>query len=92
MKNLNDARVAKALGWKYGWDKDSRNMEWKLNGEFKWLEEQPPPFTTSLDAIVAEIDSRQVRPFCLEWLEKKNLNPWLAENVCLALLACLKRK
>ena len=65
MKKLTDEVVAKALGWKnLGSRKIGSVIEpithkgwWYPNGDF-FSYATPPPFTTSLDAIVAEIEAR----------------------------------
>ena len=73
MKKLTNEIVAKALGWK---NLGSRKIGsvikpithkgwWYPNGDF-FSYATPPPFTTSLDAIVAEIEAREVT--------------WLVEN------------
>lgn len=62
MKKLTDEDVAKALGWKYeGAGKGNPPVWWKgVPPELAHRGIKPPPFTTSLDSIVAEIEARQL--------------------------------
>jgi hypothetical protein len=59
VKKLTDEIMAKALGWES--KRIGRKRSWRRNQDFSWtIGEPPPPFTTSLDAIVAEIDARNL--------------------------------
>lgn len=55
MKKLTDEKVAKALGWKV---MDRHPTLWRNPEDFREVTEELPNWTTSLDAIVAEIEAR----------------------------------
>ena len=90
-KHMSDESVAKALGWR-------RRRDWK-NAWVKPSGKRPgfahtkvPPYTTSLDAIVAETEARgkNCKSWCLRWIEEEMLDPWHPLACCQALLAYLK--
>ncbi len=64
---LTDAKVAEGLGWEYQWHEpvygpgSTRRCGWYY--EKKFMCEIQPRFTTSLDAIVAEIKKRELTWF-----------------------------
>ncbi len=55
---LTDQKVAKALGWVHKYPCSGRKCEWRKPGSVGL--HKMPPFTTSLDAIVAEIEAREL--------------------------------
>lgn len=83
MKKLTDEAVARALGWKrvlvccghttekkFHWAHPS----WKKDGD--WLG-TIPPFTTSLDAIVAEVETRRLRWACEGFPDNDGFFAWV---------------
>ncbi len=58
MKKITDENVARSLGWKLEIDGD--DMAWFFNGKYVCLDSCLPAFTTSLDAIVGEIERRGI--------------------------------
>ena len=58
MKPLTDAQVAKALGWKYKGSNPYGIDRWQMPGAKLVITRTAPRFTTSLDAIAAEVDAR----------------------------------
>lgn len=58
MPKLTDESVAKALGWTRHPNIGTGGDLWARDGKRVWDDYSPPLFTTSLDAIVAEIEAR----------------------------------
>lgn len=103
MKRLTDEQVAKALGWVCKYPHRLNNAGWRKPGDVGL--HRLPFFTTSLDAIVAEVEARGLKWAVanldqkrkpLAWVRKFHSNQAEARSLtpalalCAALLAYLK--
>jgi hypothetical protein len=105
MKKLTDQQVAKALGWKPYHPRHKHNEQYWGNGLYGDRSREnygPPAFTTSLDAIVGEIEARGLDGYVLN----RGVKTWQAFfhgkkiydantaplALCAALLAFIKEK
>ena len=90
-KTLTDAQVAKALGYQFSL-KWRRWLDSKMQIAFKDL----PAFTTSLDAIVAEIEARGLdfKEAVIEWMKDHSMphEMWNPKILCEATIAYLKER
>lgn len=106
---LNDEAVARSLGWTHKEPCSGKRCLWSPPPAPKGLNEprKLPAFTTSLDAIVAEIEARELLPALMKWpsgkwtacLYKKSVrvsdDHWdkaAPLALCAALLAYLKEQ